>query len=150
MGRQMRGTQLDLAPGARRPDQSRSAVLAERLTPRTSATVVALLLVGALIAWIVTVERMRGMDTGPGTDLGALGWFLGVWTTMMAAMMLPSALPAIVLFTRGARGGAPALVFPAAYLLVWAAYGLAAYGVYRLLAAVAPGFLAWDDAGPYV
>ena len=104
----------------------------------------------ALVAWVVTLDRMRGMDAGPGTDLGALGWFLGVWTTMMAAMMLPSALPAIVVFTRAARGGTAALSSRAGYLLVWAAYGLAAYGVYRLLAAAAPSFLAWDDAGPYV
>lgn len=44
---------------------------------------------GALVAWIVTLERMQGMDAGPGTDLGGFGWFLGVWVTMMAAMMLP-------------------------------------------------------------
>jgi len=62
--------------------------------------------------------------------------------------LLPSALPAIVVFKRAARGGTAALAFPAGYLLVWPAYGLAAYGVYRLLAAAAPGFLAWDDAGP--
>ena len=27
----------------------------------------------ALVTWIVTVQRMRGMDAGPGTDLGGLG-----------------------------------------------------------------------------
>ena len=27
-----------------------------------------------VVAWAVTVERMRGMDAGPGTDLGGLGW----------------------------------------------------------------------------
>src|SRR3990172_5468580 len=52
-----------------------------------------LLLAAALIAWVVTIERMRGMDAGPGTDLGGLGWFIGVWVTMMAAMMLPAAAP---------------------------------------------------------
>jgi predicted metal-binding membrane protein len=149
MGRQLRGTQLDLAPDARRPDQSRGAVLAEQLTPRTSATVVALLLAGALIAWIVTVERMRGMDTGPGTDLGAVGWYLGIWTTMMAAMMLPSAAPAVQLFSR-ARGGGQTAAFVAGYLLSWTAYGLIAYGVYRAIRAEAPSFLAWDEQGPWV
>src|SRR5436309_1976214 len=44
---------------------------------------------------------MRGMDMGPGTDLGGLGWFLGIWVTMMAAMMLPSALPVVLLFALG-------------------------------------------------
>jgi len=72
----------------------------ERLTPRASATVVAVLLAAALVAWIVTVQRMRGMDAGPGTDLGTLGWYIGIWTTMMAAMMLPSAAPTVQLFSR--------------------------------------------------
>jgi predicted metal-binding membrane protein len=31
------------------------------------------------------------MDAGPGTDLGGLlGWYLGIWVTMTAAMMLLS------------------------------------------------------------
>ena len=46
----------------------------------------------ALATWIVAIERMDGMDAGPGTGYGALGWLLGLWTTMMAAMMLPSAV----------------------------------------------------------
>src|SRR5204863_9941738 len=48
---------------------------------------------GVLVAWVVSIERMRGMDAGPGTDLGALGWFVGIWVTMTAAVMLPSAAP---------------------------------------------------------
>jgi predicted metal-binding membrane protein len=61
----------------------------------------AALLGGATLAtWAVTVARMRGMDAGPGADLGALGWFLGVWVTMMAAMMLPAVAPMALLFAR--------------------------------------------------
>ena len=37
-----------------------------------------LLAVGAG-CWVVTANRMDGMDTGPGTELGGLGWFVGVW-----------------------------------------------------------------------
>src|SRR5262249_27204181 len=55
--------------------------------------------------WAVTVERMEGMDMGPGTDLGGLGWFAVVWLTMMAAMMLPSLSPMAVARSRGERGG---------------------------------------------
>ncbi len=44
--------------------------------------VTATLLGAALVAWIVTVERMEGMDAGPGTSLGGLGWYLGIWLTM--------------------------------------------------------------------
>ena len=43
---------------------------------------------------------MRGMDAGPGTDLGALGWYVGIWVTMMAAMMLPSVAPMVLIFAR--------------------------------------------------
>jgi hypothetical protein len=48
------------------------------------------LVAGALATWLVTFDRMRGMDMGPGTDLGGLGWFLSIWVVMMAAMMFPS------------------------------------------------------------
>jgi predicted metal-binding membrane protein len=108
-----------------------------------------LLLGAALVAWIVTVERMRGMDEGPGTDLGGFGWYLGVWVTMTAAMMLPSATPAALDVARASRGLATVL-FAAGYLAVWTAYGLAAYGLYRVVTAFDTGWLAWDRAGPYV
>ena len=118
----------------------------------------AVLLGAALVAWIVTVNRMRGMDGGPGTDLGGLGWFTGIWVTMMAAMMLPSVAPMVLTYSRIARhraatGGrrlAAPWIFVAGYLLVWTAYGLAAYGLYRIIAAVDGGVLDWDRAGPWV
>jgi predicted metal-binding membrane protein len=117
----------------------------------------ALVLAAALVAWIITLERMRGMDEGPGTDLGGLGWYLGIWVTMMAAMMLPSAAPMVLLFARVAaerarRGQAfvRAWVFVAGYLAVWTAFGLAAYGLFRGVGAAAGGLLAWDRGGPYV
>ncbi len=106
------------------------------------------LLAGAVAAWAVTVERMRGMDAGPGTDLGGLGWYLGIWVTMTAAMMLPSAAPAARHVARLARR-APTLLFAAGYLAVWTAYGLAAYGVFRLVTSLDLGWLAWNRGGPY-
>jgi predicted metal-binding membrane protein len=125
---------------------------------RDRAIVFAALAGGSLVAWIVTVERMRGMDAGPGTDLGGLGWFVGIWVTMMAAMMLPSASPMVLLFARVSRGRAgkglaelvPSWIFVAGYLLVWTAVGLAAYGIYRVIVSAGTGWLAWDRAGPYV
>lgn len=106
----------------------------------------ALLLGAAGVAWLVTVERMRGMDGGPGTDLGGLGWYLGIWVTMTAAMMLPSVLPHV----SGLARRAPALLFTIGYLAVWTAYGLIAYALYRLVTSFDTGWLAWDEAGPYV
>jgi predicted metal-binding membrane protein len=109
---------------------------------------------GALVAWVITYQRMHGMDAGPGTDLGGLGWYLGIWVTMMAAMMLPSVAPVALVFGRvsreRARRAAPTWVFVTGYLIAWTAYGLVAYGVYRAAKNAAPHFLGWDDAGRYV
>jgi predicted metal-binding membrane protein len=110
----------------------------------------ALLLGAALVAWAVTVERMQGMDEGPGTDLGGLGWYLGIWVTMMAAMMLPSAAPAAQLVARAARELPTAVLFAIGYLAAWMALGLAAYGLFRLVTSFDLGRLAWDRDGPYV
>jgi predicted metal-binding membrane protein len=106
----------------------------------------ALLLVAAGAAWVVTFERMRGMDAGPGTDLGGLGWYVGIWVTMTAAMMLPTVVPHAAWFARRA----PTVLFAVGYLAVWTAFGLAAYGLYRLVTSFDTGWLAWDEAGPYV
>ena len=106
----------------------------------------AVLLGAAAIAWVVTAERMEGMDAGPGTHLGGLGWYLGIWVTMMAAMMLPSALPAALRLARAV----PALSFFVGYLAVWTAYGLVAYALFRLVTSFDTGWLAWDEGGPYL
>jgi predicted metal-binding membrane protein len=117
----------------------------------------ALLLGAALATWIITVHRMRGMDAGPGTDLGGLGWYLGVWVTMMAAMMLPSVAPMVLIFDKvsaeRARRGQPYVptwIFATCYFAVWTAYGLAAYGLYRGVRALSIGFLDWSRGGPYL
>jgi predicted metal-binding membrane protein len=116
-----------------------------------------ILLGAALATWIVVVHRMRGMDAGPGTDLGGLGWYLGIWVTMMAAMMLPSVAPMVLIFDRvsseRARRGRPFVptwIFAATYFAVWTVYGLAAYGVYRGIHSLHLGFLEWSRGGPYI
>jgi len=117
------------------------------LAARSRTTI--LLFGAAAVAWAITVERMRGMDAGPGTDLGGLGWYLGIWVTMTAAMMLPSAAPAARYVARLARR-VPTLLFTAGYLAVWTGYGLVAYGLFRLVTSFDVGWLAWDEGGPYV
>jgi predicted metal-binding membrane protein len=109
-----------------------------------------------LVTWIVTVDRMQGMDAGPGTDLGGLGWFVGVWATMMAAMMLPSVMPSTLAFARVSaeqprhRSVVPTWVFIGAYLAAWTAYGLAAYGIFRVLQSAHIHALSWHAEGPLI
>ncbi|MGB2952215.1 MAG: DUF2182 domain-containing protein [Gaiellaceae bacterium] len=118
----------------------------------------AFILGGALAAWIVIVYRMRGMDAGPGTELGGLGWYVGIWVTMMAAMMLPSVAPMVLLFARVSHQRerrarevvVPTWVFSAGYFAAWTVYGLIAYGIFRLVTAPGTGYLAWDRAGRFV
>ena len=121
---------------------------------------VGVLLVLALVGWIVTDERMAGMDAGPGTDPGALGFYVGVWVVMMAAMMFPSISPMVLTYARiqrgrqerGKPGSAPVAIglFVGGYLAAWTAFGLAAYGLLELGRALSIDALAWDSAGPYV
>ncbi len=116
---------------------------------RTRLGLVLLLFTFAVIAWWSTAERMVGMDQGPGTALGSLGWFLGVWLVMMAAMMLPAVSPTVALYARMARDrwpGAP-LLFTTGYLLVWVSAGLVAYGVSALGRGVLGSQLAWSSGG---
>jgi predicted metal-binding membrane protein len=89
------------------------------------------------------------MDAGPGTDLGGLGWYLGAWGTITAAMMLPSAAPAALVVAR-ISSGTPTVSFAAGYLAAWTVYGLAAYGLFRLVTSFDTGWLDWDGSGPYV
>ncbi len=92
---------------------------------------------------------MQGMDAGPWTTLGTLGWFLGIWVVMMAAMMLPSVAPTIALYSRLTKTKAPLApwVFTAGYLLTWAAAGAIAYGIGAAARALFADTLSWDQDG---
>ena len=116
---------------------------------RARLALVAILLALAALAWWLTAVRMAGMDAGPGTDIGALGWFLGVWVVMMAAMMFPSLAPTVALYARMTRrrGLDHALLFAGGYLLVWGGAGLGAYGLFRIGRDVFGGDLAWHAGG---
>ncbi|KUO12275.1 DUF2182 domain-containing protein [Streptomyces sp. DSM 15324] len=100
-------------------------------TGRVRVAPVGLLLVVAAAAWVWTVTRWGGMSAMPGTmGLGPAA-FLGVWTLMMTAMMLPATAPVAALYARTitVHRAARMVVFTAAYLLVWAAAGLPAYAL---------------------
>ena len=127
------------------PGRDREELAQALAAMRGRLVLVALLFALGGVAWWVTAERMAGMDAGPGTDLGALGWFLGVWVVMMAAMMFPSLAPTVALYTTMTRqrGLTLPLLFTTGYLLVWGAAGLAAYGLFELGRSVFGGDLAW-------
>jgi predicted metal-binding membrane protein len=120
---------------------------------------IALLVLLAAGAWVITDDRMTGMDAGPGTELGTLGFFLTVWGVMMAAMMFPSIAPMVLMQVRmqearRERGEAEAAgtttSFVAGYLIAWAGAGLLAYAVFDLGRAVTGDLLAWDNGGRYL
>jgi predicted metal-binding membrane protein len=126
---------------------------------RAQLGLIGLLLSLAGVAWLVTDNRMGGMESGPGTDLGGLGFYVTVWVVMMAAMMFPSVAPTVLMYDRlraghraRGKGATPdaTLLFVTGYLSVWTGAGLAAYGLIELFRALDPAFLAWDEAGPYV
>lgn len=127
------------------------------LAPAFAAVRLRLGLVGALFAltglsWWWTVRQMRGMDEGPWTGLGPLAWFLGVWVTMMAAMMFPSAAPTVALYSRMTRQRSPMwpALFVAGYLVTWTAAGLVAFALAAGLGHVWGDVFAWDRSGRWV
>jgi predicted metal-binding membrane protein len=119
---------------------------------------IALLLALAAVGWAVTSDRMTGMDAGPGTDPGELGFYVGVWVVMMAAMMFPSISPMVLVYsqlhrTRRAKGMAPVgaiALFVAGYLVTWTAAGLIGFAIIKISRSLSIEALSWDEAGPYV
>jgi predicted metal-binding membrane protein len=80
---------------------------------------------------------MAWMAMSDQSPVGHALMFVGMWTVMMVAMMLPSVMPAVLLHqrlvaSRAERGtaapGAQVLLL-AGYFVVWAAFGLLAYAV---------------------
>ncbi len=121
--------------------------------------VLATLLGLVALAWLVTQERMLGMDTGPGADLGSLGFYVASWVVMMSAMMFPSIVPMVLTFgfvqrRRRDRGSIDRIVsswvFVAGYLLTWTACGLLAYGPYVGVRSLSIPALSWHRGGPYL
>ncbi len=118
---------------------------------RTRLALVALLFLLAALAWWSTAGRMAGMDAGPGTDLGALGWFVGVWVVMMAAMMFPAVSPTVALYAQMTRrrGLDRPLLFTSGYLFVWGVAGVVSYGLFRLGKSLFGADLSWHSGGQW-
>jgi len=85
----------------------------------------------AATSWGVVVTRMNGMDMGAATPLGSFASFMAIWVPMMAAMMLPGAIPTVFRHTQASGRAIAALQFVGSYLAVWALFGTAVYALYR-------------------
>ncbi|MEU2982706.1 DUF2182 domain-containing protein, partial [Streptomyces hirsutus] len=99
------------------------------ITARHSASYSGPVLLTAAAAWAWVA--LRWGDMGSRTMAGRLPAFIGTWTIMMAAMMLPATAPVASLYARTAPvHRAPRMIaFTAGYVLVWAAAGLPAYAL---------------------
>ena len=110
---------------------------------RTAATAAALAatlgLAGA--AWVFAVRQMDGMDMGVATELGSFAFFVAAWVPMMAAMMLPGAVPAVLKCARRGRPVRAVPLFVGSYLAVWALAGVAVYALYQPHGSFAAGVL---------
>ena len=118
------------------------SVIVERALRRDRVLVVSCLLFVVALSWAYLLsgagmmqemgDMLMPMSTGAWTlDMAVL--MLVMWAVMMAAMMLPSAAPIILLYAtisrRRSERGEPAStsgVFAFGYIAVWAAFSLAA------------------------
>jgi len=97
---------------------------------RTIWLTVSILILSAA-AWISTVVVTGGMATSDMEATAIDGTiFYGVWVLMMAAMMLPAALPMFRLYSRMA--GSKPVGFVGGYLILWSAAGIVAYLAYAV------------------
>src|SRR5262249_55410449 len=73
------------------------------------------------------------MSPAPGTMGYGVVVFVGIWTLMMAARMLPSVAPLASLYGRtvGEHRSRRLTLLTAGYLLAWGGVGIAAYGLAR-------------------
>jgi predicted metal-binding membrane protein len=101
------------------------------------ATLLVLAVAGG--AWVAMVHHSRSMAGMEGMDmgLGPIESFAAMWVVMMAAMMLPSALPVVLEFARAAerrrRWPAATAVLAVTYLGVWLLFGVVCYAIYAAL-----------------
>ena len=126
-----------------------SAAVAERTSERAFFGVSALLFAASAavtIAWCASMSAMGGMPMPGGWTMsmawmrmpgqtwpGAAASFLGMWIVMMAAMMLPSLVPMLWRYRQAVdiagetRLGRLTALVGVGYLLVWTAFGMAAF-----------------------
>jgi predicted metal-binding membrane protein len=95
----------------------------------------------AALSWVAAARQMRGMDMGVATELGSFAFFVAAWVPMMAAMMLPGAIPAVSKFIRADGRALSATLFAGSYLAVWTLVGVVVYALYEPHGTVVAGAL---------
>jgi predicted metal-binding membrane protein len=71
------------------------------------------------------------VDSSLATELGSFVSFVALWVSMIAAMMLPGAVPAVSRFVRVDGRLLVAPLFVGSYLAVWTMVGLVVYALYQ-------------------
>ena len=102
-------------------------------------TVLAAALGLAAACWAAAAWLMGGMDMGVATRPGSFGFFAAAWVTMMAAMMLPGAAPAVARHAQMSGKVRAAAPFAGSYMAVWALAGVVAYALDRPHGSLAAG-----------
>jgi predicted metal-binding membrane protein len=118
-----------------------SAAMTSARTVLTAATLAATLGLAAA-SWVVAVQQMNGMDMGVATRVGSFASFVALWVSMMAAMMLPGAAPAVLRRVRASGRVRAVPLFVGSYLAVWTLVGVAVYALYRPHGSFAAGAVA--------
>jgi predicted metal-binding membrane protein len=124
--------------------------MALRRAGRSEGRLVVAMLALTAAAWALTAERMAGMDAGPTSELGDVGWFTLTWLLMMAAMMLPALTPMVVAYSRRAGSPVATAAFSAGYLAAWLGAGFVAYAAIESVRAFELGFLSWNESGRFI
>ena len=126
-----------------------TSTVSARSSERTFNVVSTLLFItsaAVTIVWCASMSSMRGMPMPGGWTMtmawmrmpeqtwsGAAASFIGMWTVMMVAMMLPSLVPMLRRYREAVRGvgegrlGRLTMLVAAGYFFVWTLVGVAAY-----------------------
>jgi predicted metal-binding membrane protein len=123
------------------PPTPRSAAMTSARTAATAAALAATLGLAAA-SWVVAVRQMNGMDIGFATELGSFAFFVAMWVSMMAAMMLPGAAPAVLRRAHASGQVRVVPLFVGSYLAVWTVVGVTVYALYRPHGSFAAGAVA--------
>jgi predicted metal-binding membrane protein len=108
--------------------------------PKERIVILSILVVIVLLSWVYLFDMARAMDAGHCASMAGEPWSLGyftamlaMWIIMMVGMMVPSAIPMVLIYAsivrKAAREGsslASTEVFVAGYIIAWSLFALVA------------------------